>query len=351
MRNFMEKIKNPDLFKKIRDYQMEYLPVFRKKSINSNKSAVSTMNIFIDFLVTIKKRDPFSLDFSDFGSKSINDFIKYQKEEKKLAPTTINLRLSNLRSFNYYLYKRNYISLSEFSEIQEIKQMPDFREKELTFLQLEEIEKLLKLPDSGTRFGLRDKFYLTLLYETGCRDNEILGLKVRDFEINPKGYGVVHILGKGNKYRVTPVLPEIIPLYKAYMSTFHENPVYDRYLFYAKHKNEYEKMSDDNAERIVEKYEKLYHEKHGELQHIHPHIFRHTRAMHLYEAGVPLPTVSDWLGHSDIETTIKYYAQTTMEMKLKAMNKLKGKFDFLFSDTTFSYADNLETLKKLCGLK
>ena len=129
MRNFMEKIKNPDLFKKIRDYQMEYLPVFRKKSINSNKSAVSTMNIFIDFLVTIKKRDPFSLDFSDFGSKSINDFIKYQKEEKKLAPTTINLRLSNLRSFNYYLYKRNYISLSEFSEIQEIKQMPDFREK------------------------------------------------------------------------------------------------------------------------------------------------------------------------------------------------------------------------------
>lgn len=72
--------------------------------------------------------------------------------------------------------------------------------------------------------------------------------------------------------------------------------------------------------------------------------------MHLYEAGVSLPTVSDWLGHSDIEKNIKYYAQTTIKMKIDAINKLKGKFDFLFADTTFKYADDIETLKNYAVL-
>lgn len=347
----MEKIKHPDLYKHIKYYQTEYLPVIRKKSANSIKTSVTTMNVFIDYLCNIKKLNPFELNFIDFGYKSIVDFLKFQKDIKNQSPTTLNQRLSNLRSFNYYLYKRNMITLSDYSEIQEIKSFIDLRQKKLTFLTLEEVEKLLKLPNVENKYGLRDKFYLTLLYETGCRNNELLDLRVRDFEINEKGYGVVHIVGKGNKYRVTPVLPEVIPLYKKYMKCFHETLDPDRNLFYVKRKMRYEKMSDDNVERFIEKYEDMYHEKIGEIQHIHPHIFRHTRAMHLYEAGVPLPTVSDWLGHSDIETTIKYYAQTTMQMKINAINKLQGKFDFLFADTTFKYADDIETLKKLCGLR
>lgn len=351
MRHFMEKIKHPELYKHIKYYQTEYLPVIRKKSLNTIKASVNTMNVYIDYLCNEKEKCPFELSFNDFGYNSIVDFLKFQKNIKNLAPTTLNQRLSNLRNFNYYLYKRNLITMSEYSEIQEIKSFIDSRQKELTFLTLDEVENLLKLPDVETKFGLRDKFYLTLLYETGCRNNELLDLRVRDFEINEKGYGVVHIVGKGNKYRVTPVLPEVIPLYKSYMKYFHEDIELDRNLFYVKHKMRYEKMSDDNVERFFDKYENLYHEKIGELQHIHPHIFRHTRAMHLYEAGVPLPTVSDWLGHSDIETTIKYYAQTTMKMKIDAINKLKGKFDFLFVDTTFKYSDDIETLKKLCGLK
>lgn len=347
----MEKIKHPELYKHIKYYQTEYLPVIRKKSTNSTKASITTMNIFIDYLCNIKKLNPFELSFHDFGSKPIIDFLNYQKHTKNQAPTTLNQRLSNLRNFNYYLYKRDMITLADYSEIQEIKSYIDSRERKLTFLTLTEIENLLKLPNAESKYGLRDKFYLTLLYETGCRNNELLDLRVRDFEINEKGYGVVHIVGKGNKYRVTPVLPEVIPLYKSYMKCFHEFLDPDRNLFYVKHKMRYEKMSDDNVERLFEKYEDIYHEKIGELQHIHPHIFRHTRAMHLYEAGVPLPTVSDWLGHSDIETTIKYYAQTTMQMKIDAINKLQGKFDFLFADTTFKYADDIETLKKLCGLK
>ena len=74
--------------------------------------------------------------------------------------------------------------------------------------------------------------------------------------------------------------------------------------------------------------------------------------MHLYTAGVPLPLISEWLGHSNEETTRIYYAKATDEMKRQAQRKLEENQDFVFKDNvTFKYADDEETLKKLSGLK
>ena len=80
-------------------------------------------------------------------------------------------------------------------------------------------------------------------------------------------------------------------------------------------------------------------------------FWRRTRAMHLYIAGVPLPLVSEWLGHSHEETT-RIYARATDEMKRQAQRKLEGNENSVFKeDISFKYADDEETLKKLSGLK
>ena len=110
-------------------------------------------------------------------------------------------------------------------------------------------------------------------------------------------------------------------------------------------------MSQDNVQRFMKTYEKKAQETNADIPHLHPHLWRRTRSMHLYLAGVPLPLVSEWLGHSSIETT-QIYARATNEMKRQAQRKLGNKEDsVLKDDITFKYADNEAVLKKLAGLK
>lgn len=109
-------------------------------------------------------------------------------------------------------------------------------------------------------------------------------------------------------------------------------------------------MSQDNIQRFMKTYEKKARETKRDLPHVHPHLCRRTRAMHLYLAGVPLPLVSEWLGHSNIETT-QIYARATDEMKRQAQRKLGNKeTSVVKQDVSFKYADNKDILKKLAGL-
>lgn len=111
-------------------------------------------------------------------------------------------------------------------------------------------------------------------------------------------------------------------------------------------------MSADNVQRFMKVYEKSAQCVDRTLPHLHPHLFRHRRALHLYIAGVPLPLVAEWLGHSNLETTLIYYAQASLEMKRKAASKLADDDKSVFrEDITFKYADDEEILKKLSGLK
>ena len=110
-------------------------------------------------------------------------------------------------------------------------------------------------------------------------------------------------------------------------------------------------MSKDNVSRILADCEKAIRKGRPELIHLHSHLFRRSRAMHLYQAGVPLPIVSEWLGHSNIETT-SFYAKVTAEMKRDALHKLSESDKSVFKDdVAFKYAGDEEMLKRLCGLK
>ena len=111
------------------------------------------------------------------------------------------------------------------------------------------------------------------------------------------------------------------------------------------------RMSSDNVARILSECERLTRETRPELPHLHCHLFRRTRAMHLLEADVPMPTISDWLGHSHIETT-RIYARVTERMKREALTKLSESGTSVFKgDAAFKYADDEEVLRTLCGLK
>ena len=110
-------------------------------------------------------------------------------------------------------------------------------------------------------------------------------------------------------------------------------------------------MSSDNVSRILAGCEEEVRKSNPDLVHLHSHLFRRTRAMHLYQAGVPLPTISEWLGHSNIETT-RFYAKVTEEMKREALHKLSDSDRSVFKDdVVFKYANDEDAIKRLCGLK
>lgn len=177
----------------------------------------------------------------------------------------------------------------------------------------------------------------------------MLDLTKRSFVLRSTG-AQLHIIGKGNKFRATPISAELIPMFKDYCRWFHTDSTPDDYLFYVRRKGTLERMSRDNVQRFVEKYGSLARASMPSIPHIHPHLFRHTRAMHLYMAGMPLETGSQWLGHSQLETSL-IYARATTEMKRAAVAKIASKENSVFKDDEkFKYSDDTAMIKRLYGL-
>lgn len=348
----MKRIKDPDLYACIKKFLTVYLPQIRNRSVNTSEAYRFTLNLYLSFLQNQKGKTLYEASISDFNQQNILLFMEWLRDVRQNEVSTINQRLSNLRAFCFYLHKNGRISHSDIAEISEVQKLADPRKQEVLFIPIEHMQLILKQPDLSKKTGIRDKFFLSLLYDSGCRNQEVLDLRVKDFVITRNGEAELHIIGKGRKYRVTPISRGIIKIFHDYCGIYHPEieKAYENYLFYTTRNGISCQMSADNVQRFLRNYEKSARETEPGLLHLHPHLFRHTRAMHLYMAGVPLPLISEWLGHSRMETT-QIYAQASIEMKRKALEKLaEGDSSIFKGDVAFKYTDE-ETLKKLSGLK
>ena len=182
---------------------------------------------------------------------------------------------------------------------------------------------------------------------------ENLSLRLCDIQFGkvPK----VTLFGKGRKKRMVPLMQKTVQYLKQYISRFHADRPKDAddYLFYSIIHEQTEKLTDRRIRYIIQEYGQKARVVCPEIpEHIHPHLFRHSRAMHLYQAGMDLTLVSQWLGHSNITTTL-VYAHADTEQKRRAIeaatppNSPLGK---KLNPTHFTLADE-ELLKKLTGLR
>lgn len=347
------KIKDPELFRLIKEFLTVYLPKIRQKSINTVDSYRYAINLYLTYIQESKAKKLKDIETVDFCQNDILGFMEWLKSSRDNEVTTINQRLSHIRSFCTYLVKNRKMEQADLNEIIEIACLHDTRKTEMVYLSIEDVKQVLEQPNISKKTGVRDKFFIALLYDSGCRDQELLDLKVKDLIIKGSDEAELHVVGKGRKYRVTPITKDVVRLFREYCKIFHADFPHsqDEYLFYIVRKGILAQMSADNVQRFLRIYEKFAKKTNPKLNHLHPHLFRHSRAMHLYMAGVPLPLVAEWLGHSNLETT-QIYAQATMEMKRKAVKKLEDNENSVFKDdVTFKYADDDEIIKKLSGLK
>lgn len=123
----------------------------------------------------------------------------------------------------------------------------------MVYLSIEDMKLVIEQPDTSKKTGIRDKFFIALLYDSGCRNQEILDLRVKDLIIKEFGEAELHVLGKGRKYRVTPITKDVAPLFREYCKTFHSDfsGSQNEYLFYIIQKGISAQMSADNVHRFL----------------------------------------------------------------------------------------------------
>jgi site-specific recombinase XerD len=160
---------------------------------------------------------------------------------------------------------------------------------------------------------------LSVLYDTGARVQEIADLTIRDIRLDVPAH--VHLTGKGRKSRDIPLLSQTANLIKEYLDEYHLNTRENlsHPLFKNRHGNQ---LTRSGIAYILKKYAVTVSKQSPLMsQNITPHTLRHTKAMHLLQAGVHLVYIRDILGHVDVATT-GIYAKADTEMKRKALEKV-----------------------------
>lgn len=291
------KAKDPNLISLTGEFMKVYLPYIRNRDDDTIASYRFSINLYMSYLKVAKGLTIVTIQSCDFNQKNIVAFMSWLVSERHNVATTVNHRLSDIRGFCRYLLKKKAITSDEYEEIREISDISDDRIIDFTWLQAEDVTCILKSVEDN-RNAIRDRFLLSLLYESGARINEILSLRLLDIKPASNGEADVHFYGKGNKHRITPLSKEIWNQYGGYCEKYHWGQNSDDLMFYSFRNGQRNKMSSDNVSRILSDCESKVRKARPELIHLHSHLFRRTRAMHLYQAGVPLPTISEWLGRT-----------------------------------------------------
>lgn len=318
------KTERNEFFRLLREYLTVYLPKQKDASSHTLKSYRETLNLFATFLAECKKDRLYSVVFDDITQESVGAFLKWLSDSRGCGASTVNQRFSVIRAFLKYSGSRNPVINDCYLAI---RAMPFCKkEKRLSVNHFSEnaLEAMLGQPEPVKRKQHRDLFFMILLYDTGARNSEILELHPADVIV--KGVSpYVFIQGKGRKIRTVPIMEKTKQHFLSYIRRFGLDAADSTTpLFYTEIHGNKCPMSDDNVARFIDQYAALARKNCDEVpENVTPHMFRHSRALHLYRKGVPLPLISEWLGHSNMETTLIYaYADT--EMKRAAIEKATG---------------------------
>lgn len=332
-------------FKYVQQFIMIYLPKNRCMSANTIKAYKDTINLLRLYLQTTGVASIKQISFDILDRQTIYQFLGWLENDRLCTVTTRNHRLAVLKSFFKYAAQEDPTLMINYIDISQIpaKRAPD---KRIEYLSEKALNILFKQP-ARTLKGIRDTFLMILMYDTGARVQEILDLRVKDIHID-QVIPNIYLTGKGGKMRVVPLLKKTIEHYDCYISHYHpQDKMHDEnYLFYTVIKGKVGPMSPDNVAYFLKRYGDMARQQCPEIPgKIHPHLIRHTKAMHLYQAGMPLSYIKDFLGHASINTT-NIYAKADVTMLKAALEKAQSKNEQAIP----TWLDDEEILLKLCGL-
>jgi len=284
---------------------LEYLEIERGRSVKTIENYDRYLARFFDF-AKIKKP-------SDITEDKVREFRLWlnrqpgTKQGRRVEPMkrrTQNYYLIALRAFLKFLRKRGVESLSP--ERIELAKVP---ERSLDLITPQELDRLLKAPDTSTLSGLRDRAILELLFSTGLRISELTGLSVDDVDLTRDEFSV---RGKGDKVRVVFLSDQAKAAIKKYLK---ERQDMSDALFVQYGKNAKNAADLRLTPRTVQRLLKTYAAKAGITRKVTPHVIRHSFATDLLSNGADLRSVQALLGHANIATTQVYTHVTDKHLR------------------------------------
>lgn len=338
-------MKDRPFWRKLREYFTIYLPKQKNSSEKSMDTSHMAWNLFLRYLMQDVKMKISEITFKTITHDLVVDFLDKMEAEKGWKPSTRNNRLSCIRSFFKYAAcdcPDAYIVYADLGTIPRKKGIDNSHV--VNYMSEGAISSILDCIDITNPKGLRDFFYLTLMYDTAARNGEMLFLKLSDIDTEK---ATAYLFGKGSKPRMVPISKETISVFEKYKEVFHKDLNPGDFLFYIRHKGIKARMSDDNVARFLSAYASLARKANPDVPtKVHPHMFRHSRAMHLYKGGMQLSVLSEFLGHENPETTLIYaYADT--EMKRKAIEKASQNLNLPGIDNENASWDNEDIIGRL----
>ena len=298
----------------------EYLPDQEGKRSNTIKSYRDSWRILIQFMYERKDTPADRVEFKSLGYTTLMEFFDWLKDERKCSASTRNSRLAAITKFSEYAQNRDIDAASCFRTAcvkLPYKKLSDAKERSY-FTQVE-IKIFLSLPNAKDKTGYRDQVVLSILYASGMRAEEICALTVGDVSFLPDGKASILIHGKGGKSRRIKLSEKPSVMLKNYISHRRISNQHELHIFSTQRN---EMMSTSALEELFSKYVKRAKEQNEGLfleETYTPHSMRHTTAVHMVEAGVPLLVIKQFLGHADLTTTEIYakMSQSTVNEKLK----------------------------------
>ncbi|MBI9078229.1 MAG: site-specific tyrosine recombinase XerD [Pseudodesulfovibrio sp.] len=278
------------------DRYLEYILIEKGLSENSLSSYSNDLNSLLLFL------EAKSFRLQDLSDKTLFLYLTYLRA-KGLKSRSLARHLSSLRGFFAYAMDERWYK----EDPGHLLENPKLPKKLPEFLTRDEISRLLALPDSSTKLGMRDKVMLELLYAAGLRVSELVEMTVLDYDAQ---VGLLKIFGKGAKERLIPIhymAQDVLNQYLEYTRpTFKPS---ENFMFLNRSGKG---LTRQGVWKLIKKFAKAADIKRS----ISPHTFRHSFATHLLEGGADLRTVQLLLGHADISATEIYTHVESNRLKI-----------------------------------
>lgn len=337
-------MKRTDFAQCLEAYLRKYLPGQAGLSENTVMAYRDTFILLVEFLENARKQNPDKLTLADFNSGLIEEFLDWLETERHNSASTRNQRLAAVRAFAKYARSRYPEYMLELQKIAGIKSKKHPK-PELGHLTPDETESILSAVAADNRYGRRDLALLTLLYDSAARVQEICDLRARDVRLQ-KPY-IVKLTGKGQKTRCVPIMSGTADILKKYADENRLNaPEKADRPFFFNHKGDF--LTRAGIAYILKKYcNAARKELPGLPEKISPHVMRHSKAMHMLQAGMSLTDIRDFLGHEHVDTT-EIYAKTDTELRRAKLEESKVSIDASLPDWNED-RNLMAMLTGLCG--
>lgn len=294
-----------------------YLPGERGFSPHTIASYRDTVRLLLGFVVERTGRPITKVTTEDLTAPTVTAFLEHLEQKRRNTVSTRNVRLAAVRSFFAYAGRKepSALALAQGVALVPFKRGP---KRQMEYLTGEEVKAILNAADRSCADGRREYMILALLYDTGARAAEILGVQPRDFRLHQ--HALVTLRGKGGTERLVPLLAPTADLVRQHLRetrrAFDDGAQLIR-------NRQGEPLTRSGLTYLVNEYRRRAASNTRSLERrgISPHTFRHTKAMHLLQSGVHPVTIKDILGHAHLET-LNVYARADLELKRRALEQM-----------------------------